>query len=81
MFVVGAADRSLALDRKIKQAIYARSGIGAYRSVNLQGGGLEIQRDPEGGGNPSWVVRQRECGMWPRAGPDRAVVAAADLLP
>lgn len=79
MFVVEAADRSLALDRKIKQAIYARSGIGEYWIVNLQGGGLEIRRDPEGNGYRSLAVLRRGDSVRPQASPDQAV-AVADLL-
>ncbi|MBK7543852.1 MAG: Uma2 family endonuclease [Candidatus Competibacteraceae bacterium] len=70
----------LALGRKIRQALYARNGLGEYWIVNLRDGRLEIQRDPKGDGYRSLAVLRRGDRVRPHASPDHGV-AAADLLP
>ncbi len=44
VLVVEVADATLRLDRKTKQAVYARNGIAEYWIVNLKDNSLEVYR-------------------------------------
>jgi Uma2 family endonuclease len=78
--VVEVADTSLALDRKTKQAVYARNGIPEYWVVNLQDHCLEVYRGPQGDQYQFRTVLRHGETVAPLANPDRAI-AVADLLP
>jgi Uma2 family endonuclease len=78
--VVEVADTSLALDRKTKQAVYARNGIAEYWVVNLQDHCLEVYRGPQGNQYQSRTVLRHGETVAPLASPER-IIAVADLLP
>lgn len=78
--VVEVADATLALDRKTKQAVYARNGIAEYWIVNLQDRCLEVYRDPQADRYQSRTVRRHGETVSPLASPEQ-VIAVVDLLP
>jgi Uma2 family endonuclease len=80
VLVVEVADSSLNLDRKTKQAIYARNGIAEYWVINLQDNSLEVHRDPQGDRYRSRTILRHGDTVRPLARPDHAI-AVADLLP
>lgn len=46
LLVIEVADSSLAYDREIKQAIYAKAGIAEYWLINLMDEQIEVYHDP-----------------------------------
>jgi len=87
VLLVEIAETSLAIDRRYKGSLYARSGIADYWIVNLAESVLEIYRDPVPSATArfAWEYRQRErlvrgASIAPLAAP-AAVVAVASLLP
>lgn len=78
--VVEVADTTLRLDRKIKQAVYARNDIAEYWIVNLQDHCLEVYRNPQGEQYQSQTVLQRGETLAPLTRPDYRI-AVTDLLP
>jgi Uma2 family endonuclease len=80
VLVVEVADSSLNLDRKSKQALYARNGIAEYWVVNLQDNSLEVYRDPHQDRYRFQTVLRGGDTVRLLARPDHAI-AVADLLP
>jgi Uma2 family endonuclease len=48
LLIIEVADSSLAYDRAIKRALYARHGIPEFWIVNLQANTVEVCRTPSG---------------------------------
>ena len=46
--VIEVADTTLARDRDVKLALYARDGVKEYWIVNLEQNSLEVYREPDG---------------------------------
>lgn len=80
VLVVEVADATLRLDRKTKQAVYARNGIAEYWIVNLKDNHLEVYRDPQGDQYRLQMTLQPGETVAPLAQPDQ-MIAVADLLP
>ncbi len=80
VLVVEVADATLRLDRKTKQAVYARNGIAEYWIVNLKDNCLEVYRDPQGDQYCSQMILRCGDTVSPLARPAHAI-AVADLLP
>jgi Uma2 family endonuclease len=78
--VIEISDTTLRLDRKRKQAAYARAGIAEYWLVNLPARQLEIYRDPAGTRYRSATVYGEHEIVTPLAAP-HASIRVADLLP
>jgi Uma2 family endonuclease len=49
LLIVEVADSSLAYDRNVKRALYARHGIPEFWIVDLAASLVEVCRSPEGG--------------------------------
>lgn len=80
--VVEVADTSLEYDRRQKQTIYARAGIREYWIVDIEGGTVEVRRQPDtitGTYNSENAVRRGEQ-INPVALPG-VTVSTDDLLP
>jgi Uma2 family endonuclease len=80
VLVVEVADATLRLDRKTKQAVYARNGIAEYWIVNLKDNSLEVYRDPQGDQYRSRMTLRHGETVAPLARPDHPI-AVTDLLP
>lgn len=85
VLVVEVSESSLASDRKIKSAIYAKHGIPEYWILNLRRRELEIRRDPGLIGDDEYGYRflqvVPESGFAiPMSAPDSSV-PIADMLP
>lgn len=80
VLVVEVADATLRLDRKTKQAVYARNGIAEYWIVNLKENSLEVYRNPQGNQYCSRMTLRHGQTVASLAQPDQ-MIAVADLLP
>lgn len=80
VLVVEVADTTLRLDRKTKQALYARNGVAEYWIVNLQDHCLEVYRHPQDDQYQSQTVLQPGETLSPLTRPDQRI-SVADLLP
>ncbi|HAS50624.1 MAG TPA: hypothetical protein DCS21_02290 [Gammaproteobacteria bacterium] len=80
VLVVEVADTTLRLDRKTKQAVYARNGIAEYWIINLKTPALEVYRNPQGDQYRSQMTLRPGETIAPLAQPD-SVIAVIDLLP
>ena len=80
LLVVEVAETSLAFDRSVKQALYARSGIPEYWIVDLEDRALEIYRSPHGSDYRERRTLSEADSVAPVARPE-AAIAVADLLP
>lgn len=84
-FVVEVADSSLAIDRGLKQRMYAAARIPVYWIVNLVDNQIEVYTLPRGGRSPAY--RQREAFQRGdsvpvvMAGKEIARLRVSDLLP
>jgi Uma2 family endonuclease len=84
--VVEVAHRSLARDRSLKAALYARAAIPEYWIVNLVDRVLEVRRDPAPAANViGWdyrvvMVLTSMDAVQPLAAPSTSI-SVADLLP
>ncbi len=78
--VVAVADTTLRLDRKAKQAVYARNGIAEYWIVNLKNNTLEVYREPQGDHYQAQTLLNSADSVYPLAAPDHGIIVA-DLLP
>ena len=78
--VVEVADTTLRLDRKAKQAVYARNGIAEYWIVNLKNNTLEVYREPQGDHYRSQAILNAGDKIYSLAAPDHGI-NVADLLP
>ena len=58
LLIVEVADSSLAYDRGVKAALYARSGIREYWLVDVNGRSITLYRDPSGDSYQSTSVAQ-----------------------
>jgi Uma2 family endonuclease len=79
LLLVEVADTSLRYDREVKGPLYAAAGVPEYWIVDVDGGAVEIYRDPAAGGyqRAQRVVRGTSFG--PQAFPD-LVVSVSDIL-
>ncbi|MBM3219282.1 MAG: Uma2 family endonuclease [Candidatus Rokubacteria bacterium] len=87
VLILEVAESSLAKDRDVKLALYARAGITDYWIVNLIDRVLEVYREPvwspsspHGWRYASLVIARPPEGITPLAAP-HSRVAVADLLP
>lgn len=87
VLVVEVADASLAVDRTVKAALYARAGVGDYWIVNLVDRVLEVHREPVASARSplGWDYARVTAlpptdAIAPLAAPS-ARVSVADLLP
>ncbi|MCC9000215.1 MAG: Uma2 family endonuclease [Candidatus Contendobacter sp.] len=80
VLVVEVADATLRLDRKTKQAVYARNGIVEYWIVNLKNNTLEVYREPQADHYRFQAILQSGDTVQPLASPGHAI-AITDLLP
>lgn len=82
VLIVEVADTTLALDRSIKKALYARNGIQDYWIVNLRNACLEVYRlpDRQAESYSSQSVLRRGDVVQPVACPNCSI-QVADLLP
>lgn len=78
--VVEVSDTTLAFDRGIKSALYARAAIPEYWIVNVVRGQLEVHRDPGPDGYRLRMVLKRGDSVSPLARPHSSI-PIADLLP
>ena len=86
LLVVEVSDKTLAFDRKLKQAIYAAAGIREYWIVNLVDRRLEVHRDPVA--DPQDARASRYASVTPLAAGEFVVplafsaarIAVADLI-
>ena len=87
VLVVEIADATLAYDRTIKAAVYARAGIAEYWIVNLRDRLVEVHRQPTPmshqplGYHLRSVTRHTETERIVPLAASRAPVVVADLLP
>ena len=70
LLVVEVADTSVAYDREIKVAIYARAGIAEYWLRDLQGEAIEVYRGPSPEGYQQVQTVRRGDRLAPEALPD-----------
>jgi Uma2 family endonuclease len=78
--LIEVSDTTLRLDRKRKQAAYARAGIPEYWILNLPARQLEVYRDPAGARYRSVTVYSDQEEVTPLATP-QSVIRVGDLLP
>ena len=78
--IVEVAGTSLAKDRGVKKAIYARCGIVEYWIVNLSDGVLEVYRDPESDDYASRSVLRAGDVVQPLVS-TAGELSVADMLP
>src|SRR5579864_2599304 len=79
MLIIEVADSSLAYDRGVKKALYARHGIAEFWIVNLAANNVEVCRAPEGGQYASVSLVGREGVLEPHLLPGAAIPVAALL--
>ena len=80
LLVVEVADTSLRRDRTVKAALYAAAEVTEYWIVDLQGGSLEVYRDPVNGTYQSKTTHERGGVVSPLHAPASSI-AIAELLP
>jgi len=80
LLVVEVAETSLAFDRGVKKALYARAGIPEYWVVDLAAGAVEVYRSPRGVDYRDHRTLDERDSIAPLASAG-AGVAVADLLP
>lgn len=79
LLIIEVADSSLAYDRAVKQALYARHGIPEFWIVNLQANNVEVCRTPVGEAYGDLSVVERDGTLEPMLLPGAAISAAALL--
>jgi Uma2 family endonuclease len=85
LLVVEVSDTTLAYDRSVKAALYAKKGIPDYWILNLGGRQLEILRQPVRRSRGAWgyaqkIILRAGDSIAPLCAPE-ASIAVADLLP
>jgi Uma2 family endonuclease len=80
LWVIEVADTSLGFDRVRKKRLYARNGLPEYWILDLNSGGLEVHRHPEGEDYAEKRIYRDDDHVALLAAPD-VQVAVADLLP
>jgi Uma2 family endonuclease len=80
-FVIEVADVSLDYDRDTKGPLYARAGVPEYWLVDLNGGRIEVYREPSRDGYLAIRVYQRGESLSPAFAPDMVVEVDAILGP
>ncbi len=80
VLVVEVADTTLWFDRERKGGVYATARVPEYWIVNLESGGLEVYREPEGRGYRQRLTYTGEDTVVPLFSPE-ARIRVADLLP
>ena len=80
LLVVEISDSSLAFDRTVKAALYARAGIVEYWIVDVAGRRLLVHRDPSQGRYATVHVYDKTESVSPLAKPE-AKLAIASLFP
>lgn len=79
LLVVEVAETSVAADRAVKVPLYARHGVPEMWLVDLEGGCLELYREPSPDGYKQSLVARRGEQLSPQKFPDLQL-AAADVL-
>ena len=77
--LVEVADTSLRYDREVKGPLYAAAGVPEYWIVDVEGGAVEIYRDPAPGGYQRAQRITRGTSFGPQAFPD-VVLSVSDIL-
>jgi Uma2 family endonuclease len=79
--VIEVAKSSLRKDRKVKAPLYASAAVDEYWIVDLEGGCVDVLREPDGEGEwRSRTVARRGETIAPVAFPD-VVIDVASILP
>ena len=79
LLIIEVADSSLAYDRAIKRALYARHGIPEFWIVNLQANNVEVCRMPAGEAYTDISTVERDGTLEPQLLPGAAIPAAVLL--
>lgn len=79
LLIIEVADSSLAYDRAIKRALYARHGIPEFWIVNLQANNVEVCRKPAGEAYTDIPTIERGGTLEPQLLPGAAIPAAVLL--
>lgn len=79
LLIIEVADSSLAYDRAIKRALYARHGIPEFWIVNLQANIVEVCRKPAGEAYTNISTIERGGTLEPQLLPGAAIPAAVLL--
>ena len=79
LLIIEVADSSLAYDRAIKRALYARHGIPEFWIVNLQANSVEVCRKPAGEAYTDISTIERDGTLEPQLLPGAAIPAAVLL--
>lgn len=79
LLIIEVADSSLAYDRAIKRALYARHGIPEFWMVNLQANSVEVCRKPAGEAYTDISTIERDGTLEPQLLPGAAIPAAVLL--
>jgi Uma2 family endonuclease len=79
LLIIEVADSSLAYDRAIKRALYARHGIPEFWIVNLQANIVEVCRKPAGEAYTDISTIERGGTLEPQLLPGAAIPAAVLL--
>lgn len=77
--LIEVADSSLRYDRRLKASLYAEAGVQEYWIVDLEGGAVEVHRNPSGGGFRSVERVGPAATLSPLAFPDVQLAAASIL--
>lgn len=80
VLVIEISDATLAYDRTVKAALYAKANIGEYWIVNLKAREIEVLREPHEGKYGRKQVLKESESVAPLAAPD-ARIAVKQLLP
>lgn len=79
LLLVEVADTSLRYDREVKGPLYASAGVTEYWIVDVEGGAVDIYRDPAPGGYRQTQRITRGTPFSPEAFPD-LVLSVFDIL-
>lgn len=79
LLIIEVADSSLAYDRAIKRALYARHGIPEFWMVNLQANSVEVCRKPAGEAYTDISTIERDDTLEPQLLAGAAIPAAVLL--
>lgn len=79
LLLVEVADASIDYDRRVKGPLYASAGIREYWIVDLEGGAIEVHREPRSGGYARVSRVERGAALAPEAFPGVRLTAAEIL--
>jgi Uma2 family endonuclease len=79
VLLIEVADSSLRCDRRLKAPLYAEAGVQDYWIVDLEGGAVEVYRDPSGDGFQSVERIGITATLSPLAFPDFQITPTSIL--